>query len=350
MFRRFLIGFAFLAHGLAHARPGMFATAAGRTSIPGYFGVPEFITTWLAAVLLAATFAGFAAASFGAWGALPFRAHWRRIAVTAAILSLVLLGLFPGDPYAATGAVLDAVILLLFVRRREPARTPAEAEADPAPEAPRPRSRVRTFASGLAVLAVAYLAGAALLRPFYLRWGVTGDEVRSTLAGDDATIDAAFVSDHGVTVRAPVEQVWPWLVQMGQDRGGFYSYAWLENLLALDIHNADRIHPEWQTLAVGDSVLATPPGWLGFRRAFGWRVTSVVPNDHLALEYWGTFAVRPTPDGGSRLLVRTRTGRPPLLAAPLMLLGFEPLHFLMQRGMLLGIRSRAERATAIVAN
>ena len=141
--------------------------------------------------------------------------------------------------------------------------------------------------------------------------------------------------------------MWPWLVQLGQDRGGFYSYDWLERAFGDDIRNADRIHPEWQTIARGDLVRATQPSYLGGKLGdLGWKVTDVVPGRALILENWGAFVVRPVNDSTSRLHIRLRGPGAPSLAgvalAPFGLLVFEPAHFIMERGMLLGIRQRAE--------
>jgi hypothetical protein len=151
-----------------------------------------------------------------------------------------------------------------------------------------------------------------------------------------------------VRINAPSEIVWPWLVQMGQDRGGFYSYDWLERAFGDDIHNADRIVPEWQRLEVGDLVRAVQPSFLGgvLGREVGWRVVRIEPGHALVLRNWGSFVVHRLDDHTSILHVRTRgDGRPSLAAvpfAPIGLLLFEPAHFIMERGMLLGIKERAE--------
>jgi hypothetical protein len=86
----------------------------------------------------------------------------------------------------------------------------------------------------------AYLAA---VRPWHLSWGATAEEARRPMPGDDEVPRAALDATRAVTIAAPPEAVWPWLVQMGQGRGGFYTYAWLENLGGMDIHNADRIVP-----------------------------------------------------------------------------------------------------------
>jgi hypothetical protein len=141
--------------------------------------------------------------------------------------------------------------------------------------------------------------------------------------------------------------VWPWLVQLGQDRAGFYSYSTLERAFGDRITNADRIHPEWQSIAVGDTIRATQPDYFGGRfGTLGWRVTDVVPGRALVLEHWGSFVLLPIDSGRTRLIVRTReSGKPTmrgLLAGPFSVFVFEPAHFIMQRGMLRGIRARAE--------
>jgi hypothetical protein len=78
----------------------------------------------------------------------------------------------------------------------------------------------------------------------------TRAERDAALAGDELIPDG-LQSTRAITIQAPPDAIWPWLVQMGQDRGGFYSHDWLERLFGAEIHNADRIRPEWQTLAVG---------------------------------------------------------------------------------------------------
>ena len=90
--------------------------------------------------------------------------------------------------------------------------------------------------------------------PWQRNWGATEEEVAMSLPGDELTPPPVEQNTRAITIAAPPEQVWPWLVQMGADRGGFYSYAWLENLFGLKIHNADRIVDDWQQLAVGDWV------------------------------------------------------------------------------------------------
>lgn len=188
-------------------------------------------------------------------------------------------------------------------------------------------------------------------------WGATTTEAAEVLPGDEIVGEAKYRATHAVTVEAPAEQVWPWLVQLGQGRGGMYSYDWLENLVGLHMHSADRIVPELQELAVGDVVRLVPEGTdpdLGFVVArlepphllvlgpSGTREVAV--EAHLPYASW-TFLLRPFDDRSCRLLVRFQSDFQPTPMGWLMnKYALEPVHLVMERKMLLGIKERAERA------
>lgn len=108
---------------------------------------------------------------------------------------------------------------------------------------------LRTLTVGAALT-----AGYVLARQRALRLGATQVERSIGLAGDEVLPDADLVATRAITIQAPASAVYPWLLQLGQGRGGFYSYDALENLIGLDIHSADEIVPELQELAVGDQV------------------------------------------------------------------------------------------------
>jgi hypothetical protein len=101
------------------------------------------------------------------------------------------------------------------------------------------------------------LAGAAtlvyfwFLRDWHLHWGATPAEVAGEVAGDELMPDPVIVATRAVEIDAPPSAIWPWLVQMGPGRGGAYTYDWIERRLGIDIHNSDRIIPEFQYLKVG---------------------------------------------------------------------------------------------------
>jgi hypothetical protein len=206
-------------------------------------------------------------------------------------------------------------------------------------------------ASGLAVLA----AGALAARPWFLRWGATDEEIGKTLPGDDLAPTAASVATRAVTIHAPAGAVWAWLVQIGQDRGGFYSYTWLENLVGARIRNADHILPEHQSRQVGDTIWMTPRERYGgkgcvkvARLVPGRALVMVSPEDYHAIAWRGialdgtwAFILEPVDERTTRLIVRSRSGPRP---GPFHFLAYDPVHFIMERKMMLGIRDRAEAA------
>jgi hypothetical protein len=177
---------------------------------------------------------------------------------------------------------------------------------------------------------------ALVIRPWHLRWGAEPEDEKRELPGDELLPRDGTQILHAVTVKAPVEDVWPWLAQLGQDRGGFYSYEWLENLAGCEMKNADRIHPEWQHRELGETVHLHPAG--------GLRVTVFEPGRALGLEGWGTFALEPVGAGETRLIARGGVTRGVGAAAYAVLM--EIPHFLMERRMLLGIKERAESGRA----
>src|SRR5947209_14514147 len=104
---------------------------------------------------------------------------------------------------------------------------------------------VSSTRSGLAVLGTVWVAGLAIsllvFRRRQLTWGATDEEIASAMPGDDLVAEPDLTATRGITIRRPAVDVWPWIVQLGQGRGGFYSYDLLENLVGCDIHSADRI-------------------------------------------------------------------------------------------------------------
>jgi hypothetical protein len=198
------------------------------------------------------------------------------------------------------------------------------------------KKRTARLLRPLAILgAVLPWAYALVVRPWHLRWGATDEEVGKPLPGDELVPNPAIESTRAITVNAPVEEVWPWLAQIGQDRGGFYSYEWLENLAGCRMRNAVRIHPEWQHREVGERVFLHP--------AIGLEVAAFEPGRAIVLEGWGSFVAEPIDEMSTRVILRSRVPRR-LGVLLYYLLTFEIPHFIMERRMLRGIKERAERA------
>lgn len=189
--------------------------------------------------------------------------------------------------------------------------------------------------SRAALLGTAMVATYVLvIRPWMLHWGATGEELRVGLPGDELVPDPGAESTRALTIDAPVASVWPWIAQVGQDRAGFYSYEWLENLAGCRMRNADDIHPEWQRRELGETVR--------LHHLYGLPVARFEPGSVLALKGWGAFVLVPLSDGRTRLIARGRTERGPGVLFGALLI--EIPHFVMERRMLLGIKERSEGA------
>ena len=202
--------------------------------------------------------------------------------------------------------------------------------------AKRHHRRPRRAVALAAELVAAYLT---VGRPLMLHWGANCEEVHKRLPGDETVPGPVVQSTRAVTIDAPVDAVWPWLAQLGQDRGGFYSYESLENLAGCHMHNAGEIHPEWQERRPGEIVYLHPRS--------GLRVTRFEPGRVLALEHWGAFVLEPRGQDRTRLIARGRTPRGP--ASIINALLMEIPHFVMERKMLLGIKRRAEQTHTAAA-
>ena len=151
-----------------------------------------------------------------------------------------------------------------------------------------------------------------------------------------------------ISIRAAPSEIWSWLVQIGQGRGGFYTHEWVENLLHADIHNADRVVPAWQQLNVGDRVRLTPDPYFGepgqfmtvadIQRDRALVFRQNLPNGYAAS--WA-FLLVPQDETTTRVIMRRRGGHPTLFDRVMW-----PGYTFMDRGMLRGLRQRVEDAVA----
>ena len=181
-----------------------------------------------------------------------------------------------------------------------------------------------------------------VMRDWYLEWGTTDQEALGTMAGDDRVFDPAYQTTLAVTIVAPPDCIWPWLVQMGYRRGGLYSYDWLDRLFGyLDRPSAETILPEFQHLKPGDAI---PLG-----RGPAFPVTIVEPQRALVMSgaadgvlWTWQFELHPLNARLTRLISRNRARVPFGIRAAVFMRLLEPAAFLMTRRMLLGIKRRAE--------
>lgn len=213
------------------------------------------------------------------------------------------------------------------------------------------------------------LLGAAtatyLLERLGQRWGATDAEVYQPLPGDSLVPHPMVESTHAITIHAPAQAIWPWLVQAGYHRGGWYTearwYAWLERVLwHTTSPSVNRILPEYQHLAVGDIVPDGPPGTASFTVAElePNRLLALYSTSHIAMlappsvrnhprmkvggDFSWVFVLRPLDKHTTRLILRTRANVEPrlfrMLISPLIL----PGDFLMVRMLFQGLKRRAE--------
>jgi len=227
-------------------------------------------------------------------------------------------------------------------------------EALPAPRMRRRPSRARA-AVGVMALGSVY---ALVVRPRLLRWGASDDELESPFPGADLVPGGVRTATMAVTIDAPPSRVWPWLVQMGTDRGGWYSWDLLDNF---GCRSADRIHPEWQEVDLGDRFTGKPDG------SESWQVAALEPERFLALRMsldlrgrqfdpagrrprrytdstWG-FLLTELPGRRTRLLVSGYWAlRPRWLQHVVSVAVLEPAHWVMQLKQFRGLLRRAESA------
>lgn len=315
-----------IAHGLAHAV----------MPLRGWMAPDMLERNFMPLILYGTAVMGFTTAGIGLLGLTPFTSVVRPALVLGSAYSLVAIFIMgAGDLW--WGAALDMVLLLT-------AFTGLYRKLPIGPSHPGLPHRIAVLVGAAAML---YVACALVLWPFHRSWGSLPEEHRWELPGDRPGRNPALELQHAVTIDAAPEVVWAWLVQLGQDRAGFYSYDWLERAFGADVHNVKEIRPEWQSRGTGDFVRATQPdyllGILGDH--IGWAVTDVEPGRALVLRNWGAFVLRPTRDGRTRFIIRSTVGDPdvaPWMAAADMM-AFELPHFIMQRKMMLEIKALAER-------
>ena len=196
--------------------------------------------------------------------------------------------------------------------------------------------------AGIGVLAVVVIIA---LMPWMDRYGATNEELTTSWTGDELVPDPRITYTRAVSINAVPEEIYPWIVQLGADKGGMYSYTWLESLIQCPQTNADRVHEEWQDLKVGDKVLMCPDE----NMPPAYEVAIIEPKRTVVLghqengswvEVW-QFNLVPQADGATRLVIRSRNAAQGWFWDVI-----RPGEFFMMRGMMLGIKDRAEGMAA----
>lgn len=203
------------------------------------------------------------------------------------------------------------------------------------------------------LLALGAGAGWAVLYRLGRTWGSTPEERRLHLPGDEIVEPAKLVTNHAATLRATPEEIWPWLLQVGWHRGGWYTYRWVDRLLfPANRPAADSILPEYQDLKVGDRIPDGPPESVCF-----FEVEMLEPHKLMVLHSWThlpphvrrarldwtwTFHLEQTGERETRFLFRVRGNLEPLWIRLLYHLAIVPADFIMGRSLCLGLKKRVE--------
>jgi hypothetical protein len=158
------------------------------------------------------------------------------------------------------------------------------------------------------------------------------------LVGDD--LAPGISSTRAISINAPISEVWKWVIQLGADRGGFFSYSFLEKVLG---YKAREENPalEFQEMEVGRNV----PGSIDESKSvikYNFRVVAVETGKSFVLENWGTFVLKEVNSKQTRLIVRTHEPTLPDLISKIADFFFMPLHYIMERRMLMGMKARVE--------
>ncbi len=208
--------------------------------------------------------------------------------------------------------------------------------------------------------ALGFLLAAAGVGAVVLQWlgrtyGSTPDERAASLPGDEIVPHPTAVTDHAITIAAEPEHVWPWLVQMGWGRAGWYTARWVDRLLfPANGPSAERIIPELQDIELGTFIPDGPPETecglivesLEPERAIVLHSTTHLPlswRKHCSADWSWAFVLTPLPDGGTRLHFRSRWVTEPSWLTAGVALTIVPADFVMSRDMLRGVKERAER-------
>jgi azurin len=336
-----ILGWLVIAHGVSHAVLPMRGSLAPLLSDGD----------WVPIALYAGSMIGFVAAGTGILGLRPFDRAISPLLVVASGWSLIAI-MRLDDPGLWFGAVCDVALFLTGLWRAFAGWPVPRSFAVATEGKPAHRRLWHVAAVTLGFVLVSYVGVAAFAYPWHRSWGSTAAELTMPLPGDADPRDPALEVQHAITIDAPAEDVWVWLVQLGQDRAGFYSYDWVERAFGLGIRNVREVRPEWQTLQAGDVIRATPDNYLGgVLGEVAWTVSDLTPERALVLDQRGSFVLQPVSDERTRLIIRSTTGNRDrsVWASAASFLGFQLPHFIMQRRMLLTIKSLAEERYAVRA-
>lgn len=181
--------------------------------------------------------------------------------------------------------------------------------------------------------------GVVFIKPYIFAWGATDQEVSMSMPGDHL---APFISStRSISIEAPISDVWDWVIQLGADRGGFYSYWFIEKPLGYKYREINRIETKFKDMEVGRVIKASLDPSMSFIE-YNFPVVAVDHGKSFVLKNWGCFLLNEVDSSRTRLIVRTHGQSLASWTNSLNYFFMMPLHYLMERRMLIGIKSRSE--------
>lgn len=200
------------------------------------------------------------------------------------------------------------------------------------------RPYIKILSVVLLLFVLAEMIYAFWVRPWTNRWGSTDAEVSMVFPGDQFIKPRSEISTRAKTIHAPPSAVWLWVVRLGQERGGFFSYTFFENTFGAEMVNADQILPGDKTIKVGNRF-----SYFGNGPEGTYGIVDLVEENHLMDVAGWCFLLQPMDEQTTRLLIRYPFVVEDTIGAKIIYYGmFEQAHFIMESGMMLGIKQRAE--------
>lgn len=196
---------------------------------------------------------------------------------------------------------------------------------------------VKSIIALFAVIFIQIVIALLLFRPYIIEWGATKSEVQASLPGDEYT--ETILSTRAININKPQNEIWEYLVELGADRKGFYSYVFLEYLFGCKLEEQTNIKKN--ELKLG-RLIPIKSSNSSDSHTIGFTVISIDQGQSFVLKDWGSFLIRKTDNNTSRLIIRTHGKTPNNLIEKLEYLFFDVLHYIMEKRMMLGIKDLAE--------
>lgn len=188
------------------------------------------------------------------------------------------------------------------------------------------------------ILGLQIIVYAVFLQPKILAWGASDDEAAMPLVGDD--LAPSISATRAVSIDAPVSEVWKWVTQLGADRGGFFSYYFIEKALGYEMREPDLV-TEFPDMEVGRIIPASLDESKSLIK-YNFPVVAVDPGKSFVLKDWGAFVLKEISPTQTRLIVRTHGQEVPTLLGKVDDFISAPMHYIMERRMMMGFKAQAE--------